>query len=456
MQSSASSDPASSKKTTKPAMEDTSNTYKRRFLIRLTAVLIGGMFLDGYILGIIGTVIGTIATELSFSPLWEGLIVASTLIGILAGSPVGGWLGDKYGRKPLFMIDMGIFVLASVLQFFVQEPWQLFAVRLLMGIAIGVEYSVGWPMMSEFAPARMRGRLMGLALVAFYVGFMVAFIVGYVLTTTTALDWRIILGSSTIIAVILFIARIGLPESPRWLWSKGRHEEARAGAHKYMESATDMGDVEHEHDRPKGSFKMLFSRRYWRATLFCSVFWLCAVTPYFAIATFAESVLESYGLSQGLAGGVGLSALATAGVILTVILIDKLGRRVLTVPPQWLCFVILLVIGLWVGAPAWVILACFLAFSFFNAGYNTLTGIYPAEVFPTEIRGIGTGFATAVSRVGAGAGTFLLPWSMVTYGAQATMLAVAGLTLIGAILSQWLAPETKGKTLTETAAGFSH
>lgn len=444
-------------KNARPATDDAPTAaFKRRFLTKLTAVLVGGMFLDGYILGIIGTVIGAITIELSFTPLWEGLIVASSLLGILVGSPVGGWLGDKFGRKPLFMIDMGIFVLASVLQFFVHEPWQLFLVRLLMGVAVGVEYSVGWPLMSEFSPARLRGRLMGLTLIAFYVGFMFAFIVGYLLTTTTSMDWRIILGSSTIPAVILFFARFGLPESPRWLWSKGRRDEARAVAHKYMENAGDLDDVEHEHDRPQGSFSMLFSRQYWRATLFCSMFWLCAVTPYFAIATFAESVLEGYGLSQGLAGGVGLSAVATAGVVLTVVLIDRLGRRALTVPPQWLCFVLLLIIGLWAGAPAWVVLACFLAFSFFNAGYNTLTGVYPGEVFPTEIRGIGTGFATAVSRVGAGAGTFLLPWSMEAYGAQVTMLMAAGLTLVGAALSQWLAPETKGKSLTETAAGYSH
>jgi putative MFS transporter len=429
--------------------------FKRRFLVRLTTVLIGGMFLDGYILGVIGTVIGTISAELSFSPLWEGLIVASSLIGILVGSPIGGWLGDKFGRKPLFMVDMGIFVIGSALQFFVHEPAHLFLVRLLMGIAVGIEYSVGWPLMSEFAPARMRGRLMGLTLVAFYVGFMVAFIVGYVLSTMTTVDWRVILGSSTVLSLVLFVARFGLPESPRWLWSKGRHEEAQQIAHRYLLDAADMNDVEHEHDR-KGKFTDLFSRRYWRATLFCSMFWLCAVTPYFAIATFAQSVLHRYGLGGGLGGGVGLSAVAAAGVVLTVVLIDKLGRRVLTVPPQWLCFVLLLIIGLWAGAPAPVVLACFLTFSFFNAMYNTLTGIYPGEVFPTEIRGIGTGFATAASRVGAGAGTFLLPWSMATQGPAFTMLIAAGLVLVGAILSQWLAPETKGKSLTETAAGFAH
>jgi MFS transporter, putative metabolite transport protein len=433
--------------------DETSVAFKRRFLIRFTAVLIGGMFLDGYILGIIGTVIDKISTELQFTPAWEGLMVASSLIGILIGSPIGGVLGDKFGRKPLFMIDMALFLVGSIAQFFVDGPAQLFFVRLLMGIAVGVEYAVGWPLMSEFAPARLRGRLMGLTLIAFYVGFMAAFIVGYLLADSV--DWRVLLGSSTIIAVILFLGRLGLPESPRWLWSKGRKDEAHAIAHKYMENPADMNDVEHEHVR-KGTFGMLFSRQYWKATLFASMFWLCAVTPYFAIGSFAASVLEQYGLSSGLAGGVGLSALATAGVVVTVLLIDKVGRRVLCVPPQWLCTVLLAILGLWAGAPGWVVLTLFLAFSFFNAGYNTLTGIYPGEVFPTEIRGIGTGFATAVSRLGAGAGTFLLPISIANLGPGPTMLFAAGLALIGAALSQWLAPETKGKSLTETAAGFSH
>jgi MFS transporter, putative metabolite transport protein len=434
---------------------EASQAAKRRFLMRLLFVLCGGMFLDGYILGIIGPVTGTMADDLGLSELWEGLIAAGALLGIFVGSPLGGWAGDKFGRKPLFMVDMGLFVIASAMQFFVDSAWELFVVRLLMGVAIGTEYSVGWPLMSEFAPARLRGRLMGLTLIAWYVGFMVAFLVGYLLVEMTDLDWRAILGTSTLIALVVFIARIGLPESPRWLWTERRFDEAHAIAHKYMTSSAEMTDVEHE-DTHTGGLGMLFSRQHWRATLFTSGFWFCAVTPYFAIATFADSVLQQYGLSGGLAGGVGLSALAAAGVVVTVLLIDKVGRRVLTVPPQWLCTVFLAVIGLWAGAPAMVVLALFLAFSFFNAGYNTLTGIYPAEVFPTEVRGIGTGFAAAVSRIGAALGTFLLPWSMTNLGVSASMLIAAGLAAVGAGLSQWLAPETKGKSLTETAAVYAH
>jgi MFS transporter, putative metabolite transport protein len=424
-------------------------------MMRLLFVLAGGMFLDGYIPGIIGPTIETISTDLDFSALWSGLIGAAALFGIFIGSPLGGWLGDKFGRKPMFMADIALFCIASALQFVVDSSWQLFAVRLLMGIAIGVEYSVGWPLMSEFATARLRGRLLGITVIAWYVGFMVAFLVGYVLTTTTDLGWRVILGTSTILAVILLLARLGLPESPRWLWNRGRRDEALDIAHRYMENPGDMTDVEHE-DTRKGSFGMLFSRQYWRATVFTSVFWFCAVSPYFAIATFAESVLKSYGLSGGLAGGVGLSALAAAGVVVTVLLIDRVGRRVLTVPPQWLCTVLLAIIGLWAGAPPVVVLACFLVFSFFNAMYNTLTSVYPGEVFPTEIRGLGTGFAAAFSRVGAGLATFLLPLSMENLGSGPTILIAAGVALIGAAVSQVLAPETKGMNLSETSAGLEH
>lgn len=440
---------------------ETSSAFKRTFMLRMIIVLTGGTFLDGYILGIVGPVSAKMTTELGISSFWEGLIAAGALFGILVGSPLGGWAGDKFGRKPLFMIDMALFVIASAMQFFVgstdsllaSPPLQLFIVRLLMGIAIGTEYSVGWPLLSEFSPARMRGRLMGLTLIAWYAGFMFAFIVGYLLDRHTSLGWRNILGTSTFIAAALFLGRLGMPESPRWLWSKGRTDQARSVARRYMESAS---DIEQEVAHSDGSFKMLFSREYWRATLFVSIFFFCVVTPYFAIATFADSVLQKFGLGGGLAGGVGLSAVALAGSVATVLLIDKAGRRVLTVPPQWIITVILAVLGLWTGAPGVAVLGLFLAFSFFNAGCGTLTCIYPSEVFPTEIRGVGTGFAAAFSRIGAGLGTFLMPWSVTNLGPSLTILIAAGVAAVGAGVSQWLAPETKGKSLCETASGFSH
>jgi putative MFS transporter len=440
-----------SKNAEPPSPIELSPARKRRFLVRLTTVIVGGMFLDGYILGIVGTVIGTLSTDLNLSLAWEGLIGASALIGIFIGGPFGGMLSDKFGRKPLFTATLALFIVGSVLQFFVGEPWQLFLVRLLMGIAIGADYSVGWPMQAEFSPTRLRGRLLAFGEVGWYVGYVVAFIAGYLLVTYTEVDWRIILASSTVPAVILFVSRFGLPESPRWLMHVHRIDDAHRVAHKYLESPTDITDIE-QHEQPrKGTFAMLFNRENRKATIFVSVFWFCAVTPYFAISTFAASVLEGYGLSDGLFGAILLNALALAGVIVSVILIEKVGRRKLTNPPQWIAFAVLLIIGLWTGAPPIVVLVLFLLFSFFNAMYTALTGVYPGEVFPTEIRGLGTGFATAFSRVGAALGTFLLPISIDSLGIGVTMLFAAGIALIGVITSQILAPETMGKTLSETS-----
>ena len=436
-------------------LDEASAAFKRRFMWRMIGVLTGGMLLDGYILGIIGPVTSSMQAEMGLSTFDLGLVASMALFGILIGSPLGGWAGDKFGRKPLFMIDMALFLVASAMQFFISSLEMLVFVRLLMGIAIGAEYSVGWPMMSEFAPARLRGRLMGVTILAWYAGFMVGYATGYYLNLPEPLPWRIIIGTSTLIAAVLLVARIGLPESPRWLWSKGRKDEARAIAAKYLESAEDMADMEKTEIR-EGKFSELFSPQYIRQTIFVSWFWFCNVLPYFAIATFADSVLAKYGLAGGLAGGVGLSMVAVLGVAVTVALIDKAGRRLFTVPPQWITMVVFLVIGLWSDAPSAIVLILFLVFSFLNAMNGTLTSIYPGEVFPTEVRGVGTGFAAAISRVGAGLGTFLLPMGVEAFGVSAVMLVAAVVVFSGALVSQLWAPETKGKSLSETAAGFSH
>ncbi|QUH02077.1 MFS transporter [Saccharopolyspora erythraea] len=438
---------------TNTAVEDTAprSVDRKRFLVRLTIVASGGMFIDGYVLGIVGPVIAAITADLNMSVYGEGLIGAAALIGIFAGGPLGGWLADKLGRKPMFTADLAIFVAGSVLQFFVDSSWQLFLVRLLMGVAIGAEYSIGWPLMAEFAPARLRGRCMSFAEVAWYIGFVAAFVVGYVLMAVDT-DWRVILGTSTLPAVLLFLGRLGVPESPRWLMNKGRVEEARQIADTYIEDVADRADITGEQER-QGTFGMLFSPQHWRATAFISVFWFCTVTPYFAIATFSASVLSQYGLGEdGLAGAIGVNGVALVGVVVSCLLIDRIGRRALTIPQQWVCAVVLVVIGLWASAPPLVVLACFLIFAFANAMCTALTGVYPGEVLPTEVRGIGTGFATAVSRVGAGLGTFLFPWSMQELGAGTTMLIAAGVCVVGGAVSQVLAPETVGRNLNEISS----
>ena len=433
---------------------------KRRFMQRMVIVLVGGMLLDGYILGIIGPVTHSIEKDPSFTTMWIGLEGASALIGILIGSPIGGWLADKFGRRPILFWDLVLFTVFSAMQFFVpsDEPAVLFIVRLLMGLAVGIEYAVGWPMLAEFAPTDKRGRYLCFTLIAWYGGFMIAYFVGYFMDKA-GISWQVILGTSTFIAAALVIGRIGLPESPRWLWSQGRTEEAHGIAVEYLDTAYQTDMAKAASDGPRGTFKMLFSPAVWRSTLFMSVFWACAVAPYFAIATFAGDVMGDVGLT-GLLAGVILSVFAWIGVIWTTTVIDKYKRRTLTVPTQWIAGGVLVLIGilggLWAGVPPALMLILFLVYSFINAVYNCMTTIYPAEVFPTEVRAIGTGFAASMSRLGAAAGVFLIPLSMEHLGFMWTLVFAAIVALIGAIVSQILAPETSGKSLSELAGDVSH
>jgi MFS family permease len=163
---------------------------ERGVLRRMTLATAWGEGLDGYDLGVLSVVLPIISIELGLSPLWAGLIGASALLGIFFGSPVIGWLTDRFGRKRLFLIDISAFVVLGVLQGVVNEPWQLFVVRLLLGVAIGAEYAIGAAMLAEFAPSRGRGRRLSKLLVSWYVGFLMSVVLGYLLVDLAGLTWR--------------------------------------------------------------------------------------------------------------------------------------------------------------------------------------------------------------------------------------------------------------------------
>lgn len=421
-----------------------------RFIRKLTALISGGSFIDGFILGGIGIVMPAITTGLSLTTGWQGLIGASALFGTFFGGPLGGYLADRIGRRPMFTIDLLTFLIGSIAQFFVADAWQLFAVRLFMGMAIGADYAIGWPLLAEFAPARVRGKLLCVQEVGWYAGFLASYAAGWALTISHAANWNVILGLSTLPTLVVLLLRIGTPESPRWLMSKGRDVEATELAREYMQ----VGDLQDLHAPTKGKtgFGRLFSSDYRKTTFFVCVFWVCTVTPYFAIGTFAPLVLEELGVHDGLTGGLVLNVLAWIGTIVAMFLVERVGRRKLSITAMYISFVSLFLVGILAHSQPTLIVICILVFTFANTIPSALTGVYPVEVFPTEIRGTGVGFAAAVSRIGAAGGTFLLPLAIKAYGTSATLLVAAGICLFGAVVTHWLAPETKGKHLSEIAS----
>jgi MFS transporter, putative metabolite transport protein len=422
-------------------------------LRRMTAATAIGEGLDGFDLGIIAVVLPVIATELGMSPVESGLVAASTLVGIFFGSPIVGALSDRWGRRTLFSVDIAVFVVLGLLQAVVTEPWQLMAVRL--GVAVGAEYALGAALLSEFAPAAGRGRRLAGMLVTWYVGYLVAVVLSYVLADGLGLSWRWVLATSVVPALITLVARIGLPESPRWLMSRGRVGEAHAIAERYLggESYFREEDVSGEHGTvTAGGLKRLFAPGMRGRTLFVCTFYACNVAPYFAIFTFAPQVFDALQIKDEAASTILANAVAAIGAVVGMLTIERVGRRLQLIVPFWIMTASLLVVGIWGTAPAGIIVAAFTAFAFFNALQGNLTAVYPAEVFPTELRSTGIGVSTAFSRIGAASGTFLLPVGISTIGAGPCMVIGAAITLIGATVSQVMAPETTGLSLSRTAS----
>jgi putative MFS transporter len=418
-------------------------------LRRMTLATAWGEGLDGYDLGVLSVVLPLITTSLGLSPLWEGLVAASALVGIFVGAPLVGRLTDRLGRRRMFVLDIAAFVVLGVLQAVVTEPWQLFVVRLLLGAAIGAEYAIGAAMLAELAPSRGRGRRLSGLLVSWYVGFLVSVVTAYLLVDLAGLNWRWVLATSAVPALVVLALRVGLPESPRWLVRHGRVDEAREIVERQLGpeafAAEEYAAEDHGTDRLR-----LFRGELGRRTVFVCVFWACNVAPYFAIFTFAPQVFTALQLSDERASTIAVNALAAVGAVVGMLSIERVGRRRQLIVPFWIMAVSLVVVGLWSGGPAALVAACFAVFAFFNALQGNLTAVYPIEVFPTDVRSTGVGIGSAASRVGAAVGTFLLPVGISVIGVGPCMLIGAAVCVAGAVVSHRLAPETTGRTLTRT------
>ncbi len=424
----------------------------RRFLRHVTAATAFGGGLDGFDLGIISVVILHINHDLGLSPAMEGLVGAASLLGIFIGAPLFGYLTDKFGRQKMFMVDIISFIVIGVAQAFVTGGVSLAILRFLLGMAIGAEYSIGAPMLSEFAPARERGSKLAFLELCWRIGFLIAVLLGYALLRL-GVSWKWILATSAIPALVVLGLRIGLPESPRWLLRHGHEAEAREIVEKHMGPGFFEAEELAAESVGEDGYRKLFRKGQLRRTVFVCIFWTCIVTPYFAIFTYAPKVLESLNVKSQATGTILSNTVGAIGALIGLLAIDRIGRRRMLIGPFWVQMVVLLVVGLWTNAPSWVLVLGLAVFALVNSFSDILTAVYPSEIFDTDIRSSGVGLGSAMSRIGAFLGTYLLPIGMGTIGIKWCMVIAAGLCVIGAVTGQFMAPETMNRSLTRTSTG---
>ncbi|WP_282940579.1 MFS transporter [Paenibacillus sp. RC67] len=421
-----------------------------KFHIKMAGLTFGAHLTDGYVLGIIGIAFSLIKPQMNLDSFWTGLIGSSALIGLFLGSLVFGYISDFIGRQKIFVLSFIIITLASVLQFFVNSPTELFILRVLIGIGLGGDYSVGHTMLAEFSPKKHRGVLLGSFSVIWTVGYVGSTLIGTYLLSMGPEAWRWMLASSAVPAVIILFLRIGTPESPRWLINKGRVEEARNIVMKHLGPNIVLDD-ETPAKAEKGSFAVLFSKEFRKRTAFNCLFFVCIVIPYFAIYTFLPAILEVMGLSEGFGTDLLLNLLLLVGAFLGIWFTVKFSRRGFLIGSFIVLAVALLLLTILPGNATVLMIIVFSVFSLIMSAVSNLVGVFPAESFPTEVRSSGVGLATSVSRLGSAIGTFLLPISIDGFGINTTMLGLTAVLVIGAIVSIAWAPETKYLSLSEAS-----
>lgn len=426
-----------------------------RFHRLLTVRSGGGSFVDGYVLSIIGIAMTKVSPALGLSAFWEGLIAASALIGIFFGGFIGGALTDRLGRRVLYFVGPVLFIVCSLAQYWVQSGEMLFALRFLNGVAVGIEYPVATAFLVEFLPKKHRGPCLATLTILWFAGAAAAYLTGEAILNFGGPEaWRFTLASTAVIGVLLFLVRLGTPESPRWLISKGRHQEAEAIIRRVYGASFSLKNLPEQADCKNLSFGSLLHSGYGKRMAFVTIFWTCSVIPVFAVYAFAPKVLEALHLSGNWAsyGSIAITLLFVVGCIIATRLVNSLGRRKLLLHSFLWSGLALLLLGFLRDGPSMLILMAFGAYALFIGGAQVLQLVYPNEIFPTEIRAGAVGMGTSMSRIGAAVGTYLVPISLQTIGIGSTMYIAAGITFFGLIVSWFLAPETASRNLEDAAS----
>lgn len=430
-----------------------------RFHRKVAFVTGGGPFCDGYLLGIIAVALPALSTDLALGSLWEGLIASSALIGLFAGGFIFGPMTDRLGRQGMYVMNLLVFIVGSLLQFVVTEGWQLFIIRLVIGLAIGADYPIATAIATEYIPRRMRGPVLSGLVFAWWVGYALSFVIGYAMSGLGGDAWRWMLVTGAVPALVFLLLRIGVPESPRWLISAGRVDKARDVVRKCLGPNVDfdamVAEAQHQTSR-RGSglanIITIFRRGYGKPLVFCSVFWICQVAPSFAVRTYQPKLLESFGVSHELGGSVLIMMFPILGIAFGMWAVNALGRRPLLLGTFVIFTLAFAALSIIPPSVAILTIGLFIIYHVSEAAGSGLQYVYPNELFPTELRATGMGVATGMSRLGSAAGTFLLPSTTEALGVRGALLIATGIGVAGTVVSWFMAPETRHLKLAEASA----
>ena len=432
-------------------MEYTKKNYKKAPLssihFRIYFALALGQIACGFALGISGTALSQATDYINIPDFWVGLIGAGSLIG-LAGSALMGKIADQFGRRRMLMLDMYLFSIFSLLQLATMNLVILFILRILIGLMIAIDYTVGNALLVEWLPAKESGRLQSQLIVYWTIGFITSYIAGILITGFGAHNWQIILASSVVPGLMAAIYRsiFRIPASPSWLASQGKNKTAQKLIQKHLAKKWGLSLKQIRSKKPKAvSLKTLFNPPYRRKTIVGGLFYACQAFSFFGISIFLPILLKSMNLGNNNLSGIIYNSCVLIGVIFGSLIFKILSRRMFLVRTFFLSAAALILLIIGNNFSPFFQISVFAIFAIVLSSGLVLDYPYPTELFDVKVRASGVGTCITISRFGAASGTFLLPILTHLGGPILAMLICTLVLLIGGTICLLWAPETSPK-----------
>lgn len=429
---------------------------RRLMLIR---VIVGiATFFDAYTVLAIAFAMPQLVSEWKLSPTEVGLIISAGYVGQLFGAVIFGSLAEKFGRLKTLFITILLFVSMDVACLFAWSGASLMLFRFLQGLGTGGEVPVASAYINEFVGAEKRGRFFLLYEVIFPIGLMFAGMAGYFLVPIYG--WKAMFVVGLVPSILTIPLRWFLPESPRWLASRGRIKEAEAVVQLLENDVTKRGGVLREPEvKPldprataRSNWRELFQGIYRKRTFTIWGLWMCVYMVNNGLITWLPTLYKQVfhlPLQTSLAYGWFTSGVGVIASIICALMIDKVGRKPWYAAAFLLAMIPLLTLtSLGATSAVQVLLLATAAYAILQTVSFSLY-LYSSELYPTRLRAVGTGFGSAWLRAGSALGPVLVGLIVSDLGIRYVFSAFAAVAFVGGLVTLFFAIETKGRVLEE-------
>ncbi|MCO1602359.1 MFS transporter [Desulfosporosinus nitroreducens] len=423
------------------------------YLLLISAGL-GWMF-DSMDTGIISFVLPVLMKAWNLSPEQVGTIGSIGLVGMAIGAILSGTIADLIGRKKVFASTLIIYSIATGLCGLSWNYESLLFFRFLVGFGLGGQLPVAVTLVSEFSPAKHRGKFLVLLESFWAIGWLLAALVSYVIIPW--LGWQSAFYIGALPALYVFYLWKSIPESPRYLASKGKLDQAEA----IVKSIEIQSGIERPATKqvpqhisktgPKMAVTELFSRRFIKRTVFLWLLWFGIVFAYYGIFTWLPSLLalKGFTLTKSFQYVMTMTLAQIPGYFSAAYLVDKIGRK-----PTLTIYLIGTAISAYffgLSTDVQTILLTGSLMSFFNLGAWGIVYTYTPELYPTHARATGSGWAAGFGRIGGILAPIVVGLMIGSYrlSSQSVFLMFSTVLILTALNVIILGEETKGRPMDE-------